>query len=36
LALTVVVIKTLEYGLAGPFPRSVSLWRGSLRWLAGR
>src|SRR3954463_8994951 len=24
--------KTLEFGLAGPFPRSVSLWRGSLRW----
>src|SRR5206468_7395650 len=23
--------KTLEYGLAGPFPRSVSLWRGPLR-----
>src|SRR6185369_2236813 len=36
LALTVVVIKTLEFGLADPFPRSVSLWRGPLRWHADR
>src|SRR5688572_1435674 len=30
-ALTVVVIKTLEFGLAGSFPRSVFFWREPLR-----